>query len=171
VLPDLTTNQKGALAETKITAAAMELGIDVYRPAADGGRCDLIFDLAGSLVRVQCKWALRRGAVVAVACYSARRTRHGLVRRFYRPSEIDAYAAYCAELERCYFLWMREFAGRSQIQLRLAPPNNNQRAKINWASDYEFAATLSNASGAVAQLGERRAGSAKATGSSPVGSI
>jgi hypothetical protein len=142
VLPDLTTNQKGALAETKNAAAAMELGIDVYRPVGDGGRYDLIFDFGGLLARVQCKWALRRGAVVIVACYSARRTRDGLVRRLYGLDEIDAYAAYCAELDRCYYLWMTEFADRSQIQLRLEPPINNQRALINWAKDYEFAATL-----------------------------
>ena len=29
MLPDLTTNQKGAIAETKIVAAAVELGVEV----------------------------------------------------------------------------------------------------------------------------------------------
>jgi len=31
VLPNLTTNQKGAIAEAKIVAAAVELGVEVYR--------------------------------------------------------------------------------------------------------------------------------------------
>jgi len=142
VLPELTTNQKGALAETKIVAAAIELGIHVYRPVGEGGRCDLLFDLNGPLVRVQCKWAAKRGNVLAVPCYSARRTRDGLARRFYTSDEIDAYAAYCRELDQSYFLWMSEVAGRSRVQLRLAPTRNNQLARVHWAKDYEFAATL-----------------------------
>jgi hypothetical protein len=49
----LTTDQKGAIAELAIAKAATELGIDVYRPFADGGRYDVIFDLLDRLVRVQ----------------------------------------------------------------------------------------------------------------------
>ena len=37
--------------------AAIELGIDVYRPLGEGRRYDLIFDFGDRLVRVQCKWA------------------------------------------------------------------------------------------------------------------
>ena len=47
--------------------------------------------------------------------------------------------------------------------LRLTPPRNAQRACINLADDYEF-------TGAVAQLGERVAGSHEVRGSSPLSS-
>jgi len=50
----LTTNQKGAVAETAIAHEAIKLGIGVYRPLCDE-RYDLIFDLGPTLVRVQCK--------------------------------------------------------------------------------------------------------------------
>jgi hypothetical protein len=56
----LTTNQKGAIAEAAIMKAAFELGYDVYRPAIEGGRYDLIIDLEPRLLRVQCKWAVVR---------------------------------------------------------------------------------------------------------------
>jgi PD-(D/E)XK endonuclease len=105
-------------------------------------RYDLLFDLRPQLVRVQCKWATRYEDVIAVRCYSARRNRAGLVRRLYSADEIDAFAAYCAELDECYFLPIAFCGGRSQIILRLAPARNNQRAHINWANDFEFAATL-----------------------------
>jgi hypothetical protein len=72
----LSTNQKGAIAETAIVHAATVLGIDVYKPVSEGGRYDLIFDL-GQLVRVQCKWAAFHGDVILIRCYSARRTRGG----------------------------------------------------------------------------------------------
>jgi hypothetical protein len=164
----LTTDQKGAIAELEIARQAAELGIGVWA-AYTIERYDLIFDLRPELVRVQCKWSTQYGDVIRVLCYSNRRNRDGLLRRFYSPDEIDAFAAYCPETDRCYFLPLGIFGNRSAIQLRLAPTRNNQAAGINWAKDFEFAATL-GAQGAVAQLGERRHGMAEATGSSPVGS-
>jgi PD-(D/E)XK endonuclease len=124
----------------------------------------------GRLIRVQCKWAPRHGDVVVVRCYSTRRNRNGLLRRIYVEGEVDGYAAYCQEIDRCFFLPYENFVRRTQIHLRLDRTNNNQKLGINWADDFDFAATLGNEQGAVAQLGERRHGMPKATGSSPVGS-
>lgn len=154
----LTSDQKGAVAELAIAKAAADLGIGVWGPYTVE-RYDLIFDLRPGLVRVQCKWATRHGDIVSVRCYRNRRNRDGLLRQYYSAEEIDAYAAYCPDVDRCYFLPIESFANRIAIQLRLAPAKNNQNVRINWAKDYEFAATL-GAQGAVAQLGERRAGSA-----------
>jgi hypothetical protein len=155
----LTTDQKGAIAEMGIAWHATQLGVDVYKPVSDGGRYDLIFDLRERLWRVQCKWASRYGDVLIVRCYSARRARGGLRRRLYSADEIDAFAAYNAELDRCFFLPYERFPGKANILLRLAPTRNNQRLGINWADEYDFAATLAQPRGAVAQLGERAAGS------------
>jgi PD-(D/E)XK nuclease superfamily protein len=99
----MTTDQKGAIAEAAIALEALKLGIEVYRPIAEGGRFDMILVVDGRLLRVQCKWAMRYEEVVVVRCYSNRRARTG---------------------------------------------------------DFDFAATLGRHQGAVAQLGERRAGSA-----------
>jgi PD-(D/E)XK nuclease superfamily protein len=164
----LTTDQKGAVAELAIARAAAELGIGVWG-SYTVERYDLIFDLRPRLVRVQCKWATRRGDIISVPCYANRRNRNGLLRTFYSPEEIDAFAGYCADLDRCYFLSLERFVRRTSIQLRLAPSKNNQQAGVNWAKDFEFGATLGRL-GAIAQLGERRAGSAKVAGSIPAGS-
>ena len=166
----VTTDQKGAIAELAIALAAVRLGIDVYRPVAEGGRYDLIFELDGSLWRIQCKWAPRRREVVVVRCYSSRRGPKGLMRRLYAPGEIDAFAAYCPDVDRCYFLPYALFESRTEVALRLTPTQNNQALGVNWASQYEFAARLGR-QGAVAQLGERESGTLEVTGSSPVGSI
>jgi PD-(D/E)XK endonuclease len=166
----LSTDQKGAIAETAIIHEATKLGIRVYKPVSDGTRYDLIFDLGDELVRVQCKWARRYGDVIAVRCYSCRRSRDGLLRRAYTADEVDAFAAYCAAVDRCYFIRIAELRGSSWIQLRLVPTRNNQDKGVNWADAHEFAATLGTP-GAVAQLGEHSAGSRKVTGSNPVGSI
>jgi PD-(D/E)XK nuclease superfamily protein len=95
--------------------------------------------------------------------------RNGLLRQFYSPDEIDAYAAYCADIGKCYLLPIGEFAHRIAIQLRLKPPKNNHNLRINWAREYEFAAKLSDL-GAIAQLGERVSGRDEVAGSSPAGS-
>jgi PD-(D/E)XK nuclease superfamily protein len=165
----MTTDQKGAIAELAIALTAVRLGIDVYRPVAEGGRYDLVLEIEDRLWRVQCKWAPRQGDVVVVRCYSSRRGPDGLLKRIYSPGEIDAFAAYCPELDQCYFLPYAFFESRTQVLLRLAPTQNNQSLGVNWASDYEFAARLGRG-GAVAQLGERRHGMAEVTGSIPVGS-
>jgi PD-(D/E)XK endonuclease len=155
----LTTDQKDGIAEMGIAWHATMLGVDVYKPVTEGGRCDLIFDFGDRLWRVQCKWASRYDNVLVVRCCSTRRAREGLRKRLYTADEIDVFAAYCAELDRCFFLPFERFGGKNTIQLRLAPSRNNQRRGINWADEFDFAATLAQPPGAVAQLGERLAGS------------
>ncbi len=137
----LTTNQKGAIAETAIAHEAIKLGIGVYHSYGDE-RYDLIFDLRPKLLRVQCKWAPCEGAVVTLRLYSARRTATGIGRCFYDPEELDAFAFYCPETDRCYFVEMAEIIGRRQLRLRLNSTHNNQATGIRWARDYEFAARL-----------------------------
>jgi hypothetical protein len=83
----------------------------VYRPVAEGGRYDLIFDVGTRLVRVQCKWAALRGDVLSVPFRSCRRGPDGFIRH-------------------------------TEIRLRVTPTRNNQRLRINWADDLDFAAKL-----------------------------
>ena len=141
-MSELTTDQKGAVAESAIVHAAIRLGIGVYRPFHEGGRYDLIFEVGSRLLRVQCKWAPRHNDVVVLRCHSARRAREGLRRRAYTAAEVDVIAAYCPELDRCYFVPATRFDGRLQLFLRLAPSRNNQKTGVNWAEDFEFTARL-----------------------------
>ena len=150
---------KGALAELKITTRAIELGIPVLRPVIEGLRYDLVFDMGPRLLRVQCKWAARKQRILVVHTRGSRLTPDGYVRSTYSASEVDAIAAYSPDTDCCYLIPIAEAAGRFVIHLRLQPTANNQRIAIKYAAQYEF--------GAIAQLGERRAGSAKAEGSSP----
>jgi hypothetical protein len=162
VRESLTTNQKGAIAEAAIAAEATKLGVVVSRPDADA-RYDLIFDLGSRLLRIQCKWAVRKDSVVSIPVrgnwFSPGR---GYVRSSYGADEIDAIAAYCMDLNRSYLLPVDQFAEQGMVHLRLHATRNGQIAAINFASNFEL--------GAVAQLGERLAGSEEARGSSPLSS-
>ena len=139
------SNHKGNLAELRIAAAAAELGIGVLAPMTEHGRYDLIFDVGGRLLRIQCKWARRVDDVVAVQISGNYHSpTRGYVRNTYGADEIDAVAAYCHDNGGCYLLPINEVAGMQLVHLRLAPTKNGQRAGVRMASDYEL--------GAVAQL-------------------
>src|SRR5437870_1936591 len=146
----MTTDQKGNIAEAAVMLAAVKLGLDVYRPVGEGGRYDLILDIGSRLLRVQCKWAPRYRDVILIRCYSSRRSSGGkLIVRRYTTEEVDAFAAYSLDLDKCFLLPPELWANRREVRLRLAPTLNNQSEGVKWAENYEFAARL-RALGAVA---------------------
>jgi prevent-host-death family protein len=156
-------NHRGAVAEAAIALEAAKAGVEVLRPVADHCRYDLVFDVGGRLYRVQCKSAQIRRETVVIKLVSSWHTPAGYVRTTYSPGELDLVAAYCHETGEAYVLPFDLVAGMTGVQLRLSPPKNAQRAAIHYAADYELP-------GAVAQLGERSAGSRKVVGSSPISS-
>jgi hypothetical protein len=159
---ELTPTEKGAIAEAKIYAAAVEAGIVVARPLVEGSRYDLIFDTGPDLLRVQCKWAPRKGDVIALRLTTSRLTPSGYVKTKYGAAEIDGIAAYCPQLDECFYLPIQDIAGRALLHLRLSPARNGQLAGVTMAHDYRL--------GAVAQLGERCHGMAEVVGSIPISS-
>ena len=165
----MTTTDKGGIAEAAITHHAALLGVVVSRPMTEGRRYDLVLDIEHRLLRLQCKWGALRGDVVSAFTRTSRHTPGGYVRTTYSVEEVDAIGIYCEPLNRCFLVPIEEVAGQSHLHLRLAPARNNQRALVRMAEDYDLAKMITRY-GAVAQLGERRAGSAKVRGSSPLSS-
>jgi PD-(D/E)XK endonuclease len=143
----------------------MKLGVPLLQPVGEHSRCDLAFDLGNRIWRVQCKWGNLSSdrSVIQVNVSGNRLTPRGYVVSTYGPDEVDLFAVYCGELDRCFLIAADICCGRRAIWLRLTPARNNQRSCINLADDFDFV-------GAIAQLGERRAGSAKVAGSSPASS-
>jgi hypothetical protein len=159
----LTSNQKGAIAESLFIAAAIRAGHIVYRPMAEHGRADLLLELDGRLLRVQCKWGTLHEDVIKVWIRTSRHTPSlGYVRTTYDESEIDAVGVYCEGTLDCYLLPVALISGKTCIHLRVGPAKNNQRVGLQWAEQFRL--------GAIAQLGERVTGSHEAAGSSPASS-
>lgn len=157
------TNHKGNAAELAIAFEAARLGLSVLKPLTEHERYDLVLGIGGRLLRVQCKWGACDGEIITVHLTSTYHSpTRGYVRQTYAADEIDAVAVYCEQTGCCYFLPIELIAGKAHFTLRVSPARNNQTAAINFASAYEL--------GAVAQLEERRRGTAEATGSSPVSS-
>jgi len=139
---DLSTSQKGAVAEAEIATAAIRLELHVLRPVAEGGRYDIAIDLGRKLLRVQCKWASRNGDVLNIRCVTSRHTPRGYVKTTYSADEVDVIAAYSPDTDRCYLIPINEAEGMATISLRLEPTRNNQAVNVRWARDYEFGTSL-----------------------------
>ena len=122
----LTTNQKGAVAETAIALEAIKLGIDVYRPYVDG-RYDLIFEIGRELLRIQCKWAARQGdgEPSQFARLRIPEPERAIPAGGGDPPAVGL-PAFCLETGRCYFL-PADFTRYYEVRLRLDPAKNNQR--------------------------------------------
>ncbi len=161
----LNSNHKGNIAEVAIMLAAVRLGVPVLRPVTEHGRCDLAFDVGSRLWRVQCKWGRVSTAkdVVMVSTSGSWLSPAGYIRSTYTEHEVDLFGVYCGELERCFLIPAKRVVGKTEIRLRLRPALNGQRGCINLAADFDF-------DGAIAQLGERRRGTAEVAGSSPASS-
>ncbi len=145
--------------------AATRLGVPIYRPVNEHGRVDMVLEVGGRWWGVQCKWGSLSadGSIVIVHLRTSRCTPKGYVLATYDASEIDLFAVYCGDLDRCFLLPISLFEGRTAVHLRLTPARNGQVACTNLADDFDF-------EGAIAQLGERRHGMAEAVGSSPTSS-
>ncbi len=160
-----TPNQKGAIAEAEVAAAATRLGIPVLKPVFEDRRYDLVFETADGLARVQCKWARRRRNVVDVKARTFRLVSGGSWERTtYSAEEVDAVAIYCHDLRRCYLIPIDELPPSGSMHLRLSPAKNNQLKRLHSAAEYELSL------GAIAQLGERLRGTQEVAGSSPASS-
>jgi hypothetical protein len=60
----------------------------------------------------------------------------------YSPDQVDAFAAYSPETERCYFVEIGDIGDLQVLYLRLRPAKDTQAAGIRWAKNFELGATL-----------------------------
>lgn len=156
-MDELTTNDKGAIAEAEIAAAATKLGFVVLKPMSERRRYDLVIDTGPRLWRVQCKWAPLKGDVIVARARTSRYTPTGYVRTTYDRAEIDALGLYCPNLDECFLLPIDDLeVGQGQTHLRLRPARNGQQIGVKLAARYEL--------GAVAQLARASAWHAEGQG-------
>ena len=143
-----------------------EQGIGVLKPLAEHGRYDLIFDVGSQLLRIQCKW----GSMIGEARVGP--GPHGLPRVTRRGA---MFSARTRRRDRCAWRLLRRSrrdlprTDRTGRRSEAAVISGSVRPETASVPDYILAADH-RLSGAVAQLGERRSGTPKATGSSPVSS-
>lgn len=137
---NLTTTQKGRLAEIAFEAECIRRGITVSRPTSDA-RYDYIVDLAGDLKRVQVKWADGKSAkssgvvVAALSQMTKKRSNQPQQRTLYAADQIDLMILYIPKIDRLVALTPEMFRGIANIYIRLDAPKNGQKKGLRLARD------------------------------------
>lgn len=134
---ELSTTNKGDIAELQIALDLMKRGFEVSKPFSSDSRYDLVAIKDKMFFRVQCKYSNSDGEpFITVRC---RRTGQRQV-TYYTPENIDWLACFDAYTATCYYMHsqMLGHAGRNQINLRLHQPSvgTPTLSTINWASDF-----------------------------------
>ena len=131
----MNAKQKGNLTELQCICAFYSLGYHVCIPYGEDSRYDFIADIEGKLKRIQVKTAKENeDGSIEFSCRSTRVNSTGSIHRKYTKEEIDYFATYYNNI--CYLIPVEECSGTKT--LRFVETKNNQKTKINLASEYEI---------------------------------
>ena len=139
------TKIRGNLTEIEVLKAFMQLGYQVSIPFGEDCRYDLIADINGKLLRIQCKSCTAHftddGELDYLEFRTVRQSKHassGWERTKYTAKEIDFFAT--SLYNECYLVPQNECS--QQKVLRFNPPKNNQKIGVNFAKDYTIEEVL-----------------------------
>jgi hypothetical protein len=128
----------GERTEAIILAELVRRGYRVLKPFGVNQRYDLVLDLAGQFLRVQCKTARLRKGVVEFNTQSVRCNMRQVVERSY-VGDADLFLAYCPGTGKIYAIPVDQATLRS-MRLRVDPTLNGQAKGVRWAKDFELPA-------------------------------
>ena len=126
--------------EAIIIAALMRLGHRVLRPLSANQRYDLVLDLGGRFLRVQCKTGRLRNGAIDFSVRSCRSNRNGTFVRSYTGDEADVFLVHCPQTDRIYAVPVGDSGALNAMSLRVTAPANGQLKGIRWAADHELPA-------------------------------
>lgn len=125
----------GEQTELTVLILAHRLGINVSIPWGDGLRYDQIWDVNGTLYRIQIKHAriMDDGNTIEIPGKSSTRKKGKTKNIRYTKDEVDAIVT--VYKDTLYFIPIGEMSATKR--LRFEGTKNFQQANINWARDYE----------------------------------
>jgi hypothetical protein len=126
----------GQRSETAILAAFVDHGFQVWLPWGVNQRYDLVLEVRGEFLRVQCKTGRLRNGAVEFTAQSIRSNTKQVLRRSYH-GEVEYFAVYCPANRGVYVVPCDD-ATPGHFTLRLTPTSNGQSKGIRWAADYEI---------------------------------
>jgi hypothetical protein len=132
------TKQRGDEVESQIIADLVSRGISVSRPFGDNDKYDLVIEIDGEFIAVQCKSGNRvDGGVRFNTSTQVSNTKDGYVREGYEDSVVEYFAVYCPELDESYWVPASE-AASDKMKLRTEPTKNGQVKGINFTENFKF---------------------------------
>jgi hypothetical protein len=129
----------GDRTEAIVIAALVRRGSKVLRPLSANQRYDLVLDLDGAFLRVQCKTGRLRNGAIVFSTRSCRSNRNRIYVRSYT-DEADVFIVHCPETDRIYAVPVGESGVLKAASLRVDAPANQQVKGIRWAADHELPA-------------------------------
>jgi hypothetical protein len=132
------TKATGDVTEAMVLTEFLKAGFPVLVPFGDNRRYDLVVEVGGHFLRVQCKTASLCGWKGDRAClrFKARSGVHES--RPYR-GEADLFGAYSQHTGQVYVVAVDEVP-ETDVWLRLTPAKNNNQYGIRLAKDHTLAA-------------------------------
>jgi hypothetical protein len=123
---------RGNTSESAVLHAFLKRGYHVMIPFGDGCPFDLVVAAPTCLlVRVQVKTGWSEGGCVALNTHS---TDHGQGPGSYR-GRADFFGVFFEPMDQVYLVPVGR-VGVSECRLRVEPPRNNQRRRVNLAANY-----------------------------------
>lgn len=128
----------GLRTEAVVLAELTRRGYRVLLPFGYNQRYDLVLDIDGSFLRVQCKTGRLRNGCVVFRAQSIRSNSRKSVIRDYK-EDVELFIVHCPETGSLYAIPIDEVT-RTQGTLRVDPTANGQDKGVRWARNYELPA-------------------------------
>lgn len=127
----MNTKLKGDLAEQVAVIHALKRGWGVLVPVGDRLPYDLVFDVEGSLVRVQVKsaWLNRSANNYVVDCRRTKTNRRVMKRECYTPDDFDFALAYIEDIDTFYVFPVEVFIGYAGEIHMVESPKRQRKPK------------------------------------------
>jgi len=101
----MNTQTKGDWAELRVASKIRKMDYTVLVPFTEGEQYDLGVDTGDRFVRVQVKYAkLQDDGTMKVSCLGTNSSKTGNNTTFYTEDQIDGIAAFCGDLEQCFWI-------------------------------------------------------------------
>ena len=124
----------GLRSEAAVCLELLRRGYSFSVPSGVNQRYDLILDIDGDLLKVQCKTGRLKNGVISFPTQSVRASMSGVFTRDY-VGEADLFLVYCPENSRVFAVPV-DVAPRTRMCLRVDRSLNGQSQRVNWAETY-----------------------------------
>lgn len=131
------TKDKGDLGLLKVQCKICELGHIILNPMTEHSPFDFVSYKDGKFYRIQVKYRSMKNGCVQVPFRTSWNDRNGTHSRYYNLNDIDIFAVYCPNTDKCYFIHTNEYKNNKYISLRITPAKNNQKTNVLFAKEFE----------------------------------
>lgn len=129
------TKTKGDLGVLKAKLDLFEKGFLILNPETEHAPFDIVIYKDGVFRRVQVKYkSLNSKGTLEITFRSNYSTSNGVRTKAVDKSEIDVYAIYCPDTDKCYYLNPKDY--NQTVALRVNTSRNNQQVNIKLADDF-----------------------------------